>query len=79
MDLRTQIAQLIKELRIESRMTQSELAQKLGCGHSKISLIEDGKRGINLEDIEKIIEALDLSVHITITQKREPIVRSIDV
>lgn len=79
MNLRTQVAQLIKELRIEAGMTQSELAQRLGCGHSRISLIEDAKRGINVEDIEQIAEALNLDIHITITQKREPIVRSIDV
>ncbi|MFN7394237.1 MAG: helix-turn-helix domain-containing protein [Pseudanabaena sp.] len=79
MNLRTQVAQLIRELRIEAGMTQSDLARKLGCGHSRISLIEDAKRGIGLEDIEQIAEALNLDIQITVTWKKEPVVRKIDV
>ena len=69
MKLRTQVAQLIRELRQESGVKQKELALKVHCSPSLISALERGEKSISLDNIELIAEALGLDVVITITSK----------
>ena len=80
MNLRTQVAQLIKELRKEAGLTQAELARQCFMeSQARMSRLENGHNEPTFAEIEKLCEILNVDIHITVTQKREPIVRSIDV
>ena len=46
----------IKEMREELRMTQAELARKLGFGQAYIANIEAGERSVSPETIVKLTE-----------------------
>lgn len=80
MNLRTQVAQLIKDLRKEAGLTQTELARQCFMeSQARMSRLENGHNEPTFAEIEKLCEILNVDVHITITQKREPVVRSINV
>lgn len=48
--------EILKELRENSRLTQRELAAKLGLGYSTIAMYESNKREPNFETLEKIAD-----------------------
>lgn len=50
------IGELIKEARLEAKLTQEELANKTGTKKSYISRIENGKIDIQLSTLFRIIE-----------------------
>lgn len=52
----------IRRLRTEARMTQDELAVKLGCSKGRISHIELGKRDLGLSELPELVDALQCSV-----------------
>ncbi len=52
---------LIK-LRKEAKMTQTQLAEKVGVNSNTISQYELGKREPNLEILKKITQVLDCSI-----------------
>ena len=52
----------IKELRVSKKMTQKELAEKANVGMSTIKQYELGYRKPKIENLEKIAEALGVSV-----------------
>jgi addiction module HigA family antidote len=44
----------------EMEMTQTELAEKIGCRHAQVNLIINGKRGITPEfalELERVLKA----------------------
>lgn len=51
----------IKKIRIEKGLTTYDLSEKTGIPQSTISKIENGKRKIEVETLEKIAEALGIS------------------
>ena len=51
----------LKELREEKHMSLREVAQKIGYSHSSVSLAENGKRGLNNQDIEIYSKLYDVS------------------
>lgn len=51
--------QIIKELRTRAKVTQKELAEKVGLSQQAIALIENGKRKIDIDLYLKIIDILD--------------------
>ena len=51
----------IKEALTEQGISQSKLAEMIGCSFLKINYLLNEKRSIYLADAEKIAEALDLS------------------
>jgi len=51
---------LIKEYRKKKGLTQGELGEKVGVTASAIMRYEQGKRGLNLETINRIASALDV-------------------
>ena len=62
------ISEMLKEARREAKMTQSELADKIGTKKSYISKIENGKGNITIETLIKVFETgLKRKVGITIT------------
>ncbi len=51
------ISVMLKQARKEAKMTQSELAEKIGTKKSYISRIENGKDNITIETLIKIFES----------------------
>jgi transcriptional regulator with XRE-family HTH domain len=54
------IGQAIKLCRVRRGLTQTELARRLGCHFSYISLLESGKRDPSLSSVERLAAALDV-------------------
>lgn len=50
----------IKELRTRKRMTQEELAERVGIGERNLSKIECGNNFITAETLSNILSALDV-------------------
>lgn len=50
------IGELLKEERLEAKLTQEELADKIGAKKSYISRIENGKSDIQLSTLFKLFE-----------------------
>lgn len=50
---------IIKELRMSARMTQKELAQKVGLTQQAIALIENGRRRIDVDLFIDILHVFD--------------------
>ena len=49
----------IKDVRKKRKMTQVELAKKMGVSQSAINLIETGQRGLDIEWMNKFADALN--------------------
>ena len=60
------IGEMLKEARREAKLTQEELAQKIGTKKSYISRIERGQSDIQLSTFYKLIE-IGLGKHLNIT------------
>lgn len=52
----------LKEKRLESNMTQEQVAKKIGIDRSGVSKIENGIYDFSLETTAKFLEALDLDL-----------------
>ena len=65
----------IKQQRLFLMMTQKELSERTGVSRTHISQIESGKHTANLQTIEKLCEALGLSI--SIESNTDEIVRNI--
>ena len=50
------ISEMLKETRLEAKMTQEQLAEKVGTKKSYISRLENGKCDIQLSTLYKIFE-----------------------
>ncbi len=62
------ISEMLKETRKEAKLTQRQLAEKIGTKKSYISRIENGKGNITIETLIKIFETgLNRRVGITIS------------
>ena len=57
-------AGLLKDARIKEKMTQSQLAEKIGKNREYISLLEQGKTDMQLSTFFSIAEALNIKVSI---------------
>ncbi len=57
------LAYQFKELRKKKKLTQSQLAEKLGLEKGQISKIENGKFNLTLSTINKIAAALGAKVN----------------
>jgi len=60
------IGELIKDARLNAKITQEELAQKTGTKKSYISRVENGKIDIQLSTLYKILEE-GLGRHVNLT------------
>ena len=61
-DILTEFGLAIRELRIDRQISQEALADICGLHRTYVSDIELGKRNISLENIEKIANALGVSI-----------------
>ncbi len=52
----------VRELRREKNLTQEGLADKSGLHYTYIGVVERGQKNVSLENIEKIVKALNVSL-----------------
>lgn len=62
MDIKLKIGQRIKELREKSEMSQKDLAYTADLDRSYIASIENGQRNVSIVNIEKIANALNVTL-----------------
>lgn len=67
MDIRKDIYQRVKELRLSLGMTQEQLANKVFISQSAISAIESGDRSIKAEELPELAKAFGTSVEYLVT------------
>lgn len=69
MNIKVKVGQRIKELRAQLGISQEALANKAELDRTYITDVENGRRNISIENLEKLILALDTSVTIFFTSK----------
>jgi len=62
MDIKIRIGKRIKELRLTAGFTQESFAHSCGLDRTYIASVENGNRNISIQNIEKISNALGLSL-----------------
>ena len=62
MDIKLKIGQRIKALRKEIELSQEALAYKAEVDRTYVTDVENGRRNVSVEILEKIIIALEISV-----------------
>ena len=61
MDIKLKIGQRIRELRKKLSLSQESLAYKAEVDRTYMTDVENGRRNISVEILEKIINALEIS------------------
>lgn len=56
------LGQNIKKIRISKGMTQGDICRKLDMDRSYMSAIENGKKNITIQQLERLAQALDIAV-----------------
>lgn len=63
MDIVEQVGLRIREIRLQRKMTQEQLGEKVGVTFSYIGRVERGQKNISLRTLGKIAIALDVNVN----------------
>ena len=58
----TKIGNRIRELRLQTGLTQEKFAQKIGMDRTYFASVELGKRNISIINIERIANGLEISL-----------------
>lgn len=66
-------ADCLRDFRLQSKMTQQELASLLGCTQSYISKYEQGQKRLDIVEIRNICNALGISLVEFVTEYEERI------
>ena len=61
MDIKLKVGQRIKELRKQLELSQETLANKAEVDRTYMTDVENGRRNISIEILEKVIVALEVS------------------
>ena len=61
MNIKTKIGLRIKELRKMKNLSQEKLGLDAGIDRTYVASVENGKRNISIENIEKLTKALGVS------------------
>ena len=61
MDIKLKIGYRIKELRKELGLSQEKLAYKAEVDRTYVTDVENGRRNVSIEILEKLTTALDIS------------------
>jgi len=56
------MGQNIKEIRLRRKMSQGDICRKLDMDRSYMSAIENGKKNITISQLERLAQALGVSV-----------------
>lgn len=62
MEVKSKIGNRIKELREKKEMSQKDLSYSADLDRSYIASVENGKRNISIVNIEKVANALEVSL-----------------
>lgn len=62
MDIKLTIGHRIKELRKELGLSQESLAYKAEVDRTYVTDVENGRRNVSVEILERLIKALDVSI-----------------
>ncbi|MDA3928515.1 MAG: helix-turn-helix transcriptional regulator [Prolixibacteraceae bacterium] len=62
MTLQIQFGKRVREIRNSHGLSQEALAYKAGIDRTYMTDIENGKRNVSIQNIEKIINALELPI-----------------
>ncbi|RFZ93002.1 XRE family transcriptional regulator [Mucilaginibacter conchicola] len=60
MSIKLKVGQRIKELRKEIGLSQEALANKAEIDRTYVTDVENGRRNISIENLEKLVNALDI-------------------
>ena len=61
MNIKTKVGLRIKQLRKLKKLLQEKLGLEAGIDRTYIASVENGKRNISIENIEKLTNALEVS------------------
>ena len=61
MEIQQKFGKRLKELRLQSNLSQEALALKAEIDRTYMTSVENGKRNISIKNIYKILTALDIS------------------
>ena len=61
-DIAVRFGRAVRKLRLDQKLSQEELAERCDLHRTYISDIELGKRNVSLENIERIVIALERSL-----------------
>ena len=61
MDIKNKVGQRIKTLRKELELSQEALALKAEVDRTYVTDVENGRRNVSLEILERLIKALEVS------------------
>jgi len=62
MEIQIKFGQRVRELRLQKKISQEDLAFRAGIDRTVMTKVENGKRNISIKNIEKIVKALDISL-----------------
>ena len=62
MNIKVKVGQRIKALRTQLGISQEALANKAGIDRTYVTDVENGRRNIAIENLEKLILALEVSL-----------------
>nr|WP_320118866.1 helix-turn-helix transcriptional regulator [uncultured Marinifilum sp.] len=62
MNLQIQFGKRVRQLRLEQGLSQEALAFKAEIDRTYMTSVENGKRNVSVQNIEKIINALEISI-----------------
>lgn len=62
MDIKVKLGKRIRELRLYNGYSQETFSHKCGLDRTYIASVENGKRNVSIENIEKIALALKLTL-----------------
>ena len=62
MDIKTKIGLRIKEIRTEKNLTQEAIAFKAEVDRTFMNHVENGKRNVSVESLEKIVSGLETNI-----------------
>ncbi len=57
------IGDRIKQARVRAKLTQKDLAERIGASPSWVYLVEDGQQNAQIRSLRKVAEALGVSIH----------------
>ena len=61
MDVKSRVASRIRELREARNLTQEQLAWKANVDRTYMNHVENGKRNISIDTLDKIVQGLEVS------------------
>ena len=62
MNIKEKFGERVREIRKERKISQEELADLAHLDRTYVNSVENGKRNISIENIEKIVKALDCTL-----------------